>query len=196
MTPIEAPPAEPDATAQIEAVLRAPEIRAAAALDAEQARLATLQARGEAVRRRLQAQQAEPGAGLNALAHRDYTKLHVLLGGALAMELREAVESTRAVFEGRSRAGGKVIDPSVYETLDRVARLIRQVTPADIHRCPPGRPGCGCLIAQVRPSSRMRKRYRRRSPRGWRGSTTWKRGSSPRLRPAAWTGSRRWRPRS
>ena len=102
----------------------------------------TLQARAEAVRRRLQAQQAEHGAVLNALAHRDYTKLHVLLGGALAMELREAVESTRAVFEGRSRAGGKVIDPSVYATLDRVARLIRQVTAADIHRCPPGRPGC------------------------------------------------------
>lgn len=143
------PPPLSTATDRIEAVLRAPELRAAAALDAAKPVLETLQARAEAVRRRLQAQQAEHGSALNTLAHRDYTKLHVLLGGALAMQLREEVESTRSIFEGRSRAGGKVIDPSVYATLDRVARLIRQVTPADVHRCPPGRPGCGCLIAQI-----------------------------------------------
>lgn len=144
-----APPPAPTAGEQIEAMLRAPERRDAAALEAATPVLETLTARAEAVRRRFQAQQAEHGAKLDALLHRDFHRLHILLGGGLAMELREAVESTRGVFQGRSRANGTIHDPSVYSTLDKVARLVRQVTAKDLHRCPPRPPGCGCLIAQI-----------------------------------------------
>jgi hypothetical protein len=139
----------PTPTDFIESVLSAPEVRAAAARAAVEPKLETLRARIAAARRRLEAKQQEYGTKLNALAHRDYAKLHVLLGGSLAMELKDKVDEVRGVFEGRVRAGGTIVDPSVFATLDRTLRLIAEVKAQDLHRCPPPPPPCGCPVGRI-----------------------------------------------
>jgi hypothetical protein len=186
----------PTPTDFIESVLSAPEVRAAAARAAVEPKLETLRARIAAARRRLEAKQQEYGTKLNALAHRDYAKLHVLLGGSLAMELKDKVDEVRGVFEGRVRAGGTIVDPSVFATLDRTLRLIAEVKAQDLHRCPPPRRPAAVRSAELLRSLSRPRRGPRRSWPGWTGFTTWKRGLPPRSRPATSTGPRSCRRRA